>query len=127
MSKKRKVSQKEKDLFITILKESEGGRFWEVIVKGGGSITNQSRHDTWVAVSKHFSEAMEAEFTSKQCKDLLSRIKESHKKNHDSGLTKFKKDCSKTDKNDLVVIDGDDRTIRFRGLTERDRLCTNMR
>ena len=61
MSKKRKViSPKEKDLFLTILNESEGGRFWEVIVKGGGRVTNQSRHDTWVAVSKHFSEAIEA-------------------------------------------------------------------
>ena len=97
MSKKRKViSPKEKDLFITILKESEGGRFWEVIVKGGGSVTNQSRHDTWVKVSKHFSEAMEAEFTPKQCKDLWGRIKEGLKKNHDSGLSKFKKDCSMT-------------------------------
>ena len=61
MSKKRKaISPKEKDLFVTILKESEDGRFWEVIVKDGCSVTNQSRHDTWVAVSKHFSEAMEA-------------------------------------------------------------------
>ena len=40
MSKKRKaISPKEKDLFVTILKESEGGRFWEVIVKGGGRAT----------------------------------------------------------------------------------------
>ena len=114
-------------MFITILKESEGGRFWEVIVKGGGSVTNQSRHDTWVAVSKHFSEAMEAEFTWKRCKDLWSRIKESLKKNHDSGLSKLIKDYSKTDENDFVVIDGDDRTIRFKGLTERDRFCINMR
>ena len=88
------MSPKEKDLFITILKESEGGRFWEVIVKGGGSVSNQSRHDTWVAVSKHFSEAMDAEFTSKQCKDFWGRIKEGYKKNNDSGLSKFKKDCS---------------------------------
>ena len=50
MSKKRKViSPKEKDLFITILKESEGGRFWDVIVKG---VRKQSHHDTWVSVSK---------------------------------------------------------------------------
>ena len=97
MSKKRKViSPKEKDLFVTILKKSEGGRLWDVIVKDGGSVTNQSRHDTWVAVSKHFSEAMEAEFTLKQCKDLWSSIKEGLKKIHDSGLSKFKKECSKT-------------------------------
>ena len=31
------------------------------------------------------------------------------------------------DVNDFVVIDGDDRTTRFRGQTERDRLCTDMR
>ena len=72
-------------------------------------VTNQSRHDNWVAVSKHFSEAMEAEFTSKQFKGLWSRIKESLKKNHDLGFTKFKKDCSKTDENDFVVIDSDDK------------------
>ena len=81
MSKKRKaIRPKEKDLFVTILKKSEGGRFWEVIVKGGSSVTNPSRHDTWVVLSKHFSEAMEAEFTSKQCKDLWSGIKEGLKK-----------------------------------------------
>ena len=41
MSKKRKViSPKEKDLFKTILKESEGGQCWEVTLKGGGSVTN---------------------------------------------------------------------------------------
>ena len=113
MSKRRKsISPKEKDLFVTILKESEGGRFWEVIVKGGGRVTNQSRHDTWVAVSKHFSEAMEAEFTSKQCKDLWSRIKEGLKKNHDSGLSKLKKDCSKTGGGPSPIpppsMDGDD-------------------
>ena len=90
-------------------------------------VTNQSRHDNWVAVSKHFSEAMEAEFTSKQFKGLWSRIKESIKKNHDWGSQSSIQKCSKIDENDFVVIDGDDRTIRFRGLTERDRLCTNMR
>ena len=31
------------------------------------------------------------------------------------------------DENDFVVIDSDDRTTRFRGQTERDRLCMNMR
>ena len=44
MSKKRKViSPKEKDLFVTILKESEGGRFWEVIVKGVGGLCNKPK------------------------------------------------------------------------------------
>ena len=85
MSKKRKVVLSPKE------KESEDGRFWEVIIKGGGSVTNQSRHDKWVAVSKHFSEAMEAEFTSKQFKGLWSRIKESIKKNHDWGSQSSKR------------------------------------
>ena len=63
-------------------------------------------------MSKHFSEAMEAEFTSKQCKDLWSRIKEGNKKNHDSGLSKFKKHCSKTSgglsTTPPPLMDGDD-------------------
>ena len=63
-------------------------------------------------MSKHFSEDMEAEFTSKQCTDLWSRIKERLNKNHVSGLSKFKKDCSKTgggpSPTPPPLMDGDD-------------------
>ena len=77
-------SDKDKNMFMRILREGENGRF------GSGSVTNQNRHDVWVAVAKHFSEAIGISTDSKQCKDLWSRIKEATKKRHDKQLSQFK-------------------------------------
>ena len=87
-------SDKDKNMFMRILREGEKGRFWKTIAQGSGSVTNQNRHDVWVAVAKHFSEAIGISTDSKQCKDLWSRIKEATKKRHDKQLSQFKSSCS---------------------------------
>ena len=68
------------------MKTSDGGRFWKTIVVGDGDVTNQDRHDSWVAVAKQFSKVMAMEFTTKQCMDLWFRMKASKKIKHDSKI-----------------------------------------
>ena len=91
MKKRKNISEENKKLFLSIMKTSDGGRFWKTIVVGDGDVTYQDRHNSWVAVAKQFSEVMVMEFTPKQCKDLWFRIKASKKIKHD-----LKKDCAKT-------------------------------
>ena len=76
---KRRASPRDKEIFLSIMETSEGGRFWNIIVvgDGDGDVTNQDRRDAWVAVAQQFSAAMALEFTPKQCKDLWFRIKAS--------------------------------------------------
>ena len=83
MKKRTNISEENKELFLSIMKTSDGGRFWKTIVVGDGEVTNQDRHDSWVAVAKQFSEVMAMEFTPKQYKDLWFRIKASKKIKHD--------------------------------------------
>ena len=45
-------SEENNELFLLIMKMSDGGRFWKTIVVGDGDVTNQDRHDSWVAVAK---------------------------------------------------------------------------
>ena len=48
---KRRFSPRDKEIFLSIMKTSEGGRFWNIIVVGDGDVTNQDRSDAWVAVA----------------------------------------------------------------------------
>ena len=59
----RRISPRDKEIFLSIMETSEGGRFWNIIVVGDGDVTNQDRSDAWVAVAQQFSEAMAIEFT----------------------------------------------------------------
>ena len=34
------------------MKTCDGGCFWKTIVVGDGDVTNQDRHNSWVAVAK---------------------------------------------------------------------------
>ena len=93
MNKRKNISEENKELFLSIMKTSDGGRFWKTIVVGDGDVTYQDRHNSWVAVAKQFSEVMVMEFTPKQCKDVWFRIKASKKIRHDSKiLSQFNKD-----------------------------------
>ena len=47
----RRNSPRDKEIFLSIMKTSEGGRFWNIIVVGDGDVTNQDRSDAWVAVA----------------------------------------------------------------------------
>ena len=50
----RRFSPRDKEIFLSIMKTSEGGRFWNKIVVGDGDITNQDRRDAWVALANGF-------------------------------------------------------------------------
>ena len=111
MKKRTNISEENKEPFLSIMKTSDGGRFWKTIVVGDGDVTYQDRHNSWVAVAKQFSEVMVMEFTPKQFKDVWFRIKASKKIRHDS-MSQFKEDCAKTgggsSPNLPSVMDGDD-------------------
>ena len=40
---KRRFSPRDKEIFLSIMKTSEGGRFWNIIVVGDGDVTNQDK------------------------------------------------------------------------------------
>ena len=48
---KRRISPRDKEIFLSIMETSEGGRFWNIIVVGDGDVTNQDPSDAWVAVA----------------------------------------------------------------------------
>ena len=84
----------EKEIFMNIMKTSEGGKFWKVIVESKGGTTNSSRHDVWVQVAKIFNESTGKNLDSSQIKALWGRIKIERKKKHDN--KKYKEACAKT-------------------------------
>ena len=49
-------SDREKQIFIGICKNTDGGKIWKVITQGVS--TNQQRHDAWLKVANLFSEAI---------------------------------------------------------------------
>ena len=42
---KRRISPRDKEIFLSIMETTEGGRFWNIIVVGDGDVTNQDRSD----------------------------------------------------------------------------------
>ena len=98
MTTKRKgrtgYTDNEKEIFMNIMKTSEGGKFWKVIVESKGGTTNSSRHDVWVQVAKIFNESTGKNLDSTQIKALWGRIKIERKKKHDN--KKYKEACAKT-------------------------------
>ena len=53
MKKRTNISEENEELFLyKIMRTSDGGCFWKTIVVGDGDVTNQDRHDSWVAVAK---------------------------------------------------------------------------
>ena len=45
---KRRISPRDKEIFLSIMETSEGGRFWNIIVVGDADVTNQDRRDAQV-------------------------------------------------------------------------------
>ena len=67
--------EKDKKIFVSIIKSSEGGRFARVITSKDPesecsvtSATNQQRHDVWKDVSKVFSQSIGKDIDNDQCK-----------------------------------------------------------
>ena len=121
--KKRKprtsFNEKDKRIFLNIIKNSEGGRFAKVITSKDSEsesnaipATNQQRHDVWKDLSKIFSRSISKEVDNEQCKQLWFRIKGEAKKKHDGKVMSFKRTCAITGGGQAPQpppdIDGDD-------------------
>ena len=111
--KKLTYSDNEKEIFLNIMKTSEGGRFWKTIVEGKGG-SNSNRHDVWLKVTRIFNTATGREADWEQIKAMWTRIKKKMKEKHDSSaLTRdFKKSCAETGGGPSPMLppqdDGDD-------------------
>ena len=111
--KKSVYSENEIEIFLNIMKTSEGGRFWKTIVEGKGG-TNSNRHDVWLKVTEIFNTATGRENDWEQMKAFWTRIKKKIKNKHDSSaLTRdFKKSCAQTGGGPSPMLppqdDGDD-------------------
>ena len=95
--------EKDKKIFVSIIKSSEGGRFARVITSKDPesecsvtSATNQQRHDVWNDVSIIFGRSIGKDVSANQCKQLWCRMKADAKKEHDSKTLKFKRTCAIT-------------------------------
>ena len=97
MKRKRTAfDKKEKEIFCTILKNSDGGRIWRIINEG--TTTNQTRHDAWTRVAKLFNESTGKEMNNTQVRAMYVRMKDKIKKKHDHDAIDrdFNKSCAKT-------------------------------
>ena len=97
MKRKRTAfDKKEKEIFCTILKNSDGGRIWRIIYEG--TTTNQTRHDAWTRVAKLFNESTGKEMNNTQVRAMYVRMKDKIKKKHDHDAIDrdFNKSCAKT-------------------------------
>ena len=111
--KKSTYSDNEKEIFLNIMKTSEGGRFWKTIVEGKGG-SNSNRHDVWLKVTQIFNTATGREADWEQMKAMWTRIKKKMKEKHDSSALNrdFKKSCAETGGGPSPMLppqaDGDD-------------------
>ena len=67
--------EKDKRIFLNIIKNSEGGKFVKVITSKESEsessltpATNQQRHDLWKDLSRIFSRSISKEVDNEQCK-----------------------------------------------------------
>ena len=75
MKRKRTAyDKKEKEIFCSILKNSDGGRIWRIINEG--TTTNQTRHDAWTRVAKLFNESTGKEMNNRQVRAMYVRMKD---------------------------------------------------
>ena len=90
--------KKEKEIFLSILKNSEGGKFWKIIIEGTAKA--QTRHDVWLKVTELFNNSTGRRLDFKQIKAMWLRIKDNTKKKHDSAAVtrqkEFNRSCALT-------------------------------
>ena len=95
-SKRNFFDKREKEIFLSILQQSESGRLWKVITEGTSK--NQEKHDVWTKVAKLFSENTGKNIDFIKAKQMWFRLKDSSKKKHDVNVIdkNFNKECAKT-------------------------------
>ena len=86
--------QKEKEIFLSILKNSEGGKLWNIITQGTAKA--QTRHDVWLKVTELFNESTGRKLNFKQIKALWLRIKDNTKKKHDNAAVSREKEFNRS-------------------------------
>ena len=72
--RKNIFSDNEKDMFVNILKTSENGYFWKVLVEDSESSSITEKHDVWVKVAKLFSEVTKKSIDVLHARKLWSRM-----------------------------------------------------
>ena len=87
---------KEKDIFLSIVRNSKGGKFWSIL--NNGTSKNQERHDVWLQVTDIFNKATGKHLEFQQVKAMWLRIKEKEKKKRDKEANnrEFNKACAMT-------------------------------
>ena len=95
-SKRNFFDKREKEIFLSILQQSESGRLWKVITEGTSK--NQEKHDVWTKVAELFSENTGKNIDFIKAKQMWFRLKDSSKKKHDVNVIdkNFNKECAKT-------------------------------
>ena len=90
------IDERDKQLFVSILRELDGGKIWKIIKEG--TSTNQTRYDAWERVTKEFNEATGKGLNREQVRAMYMRIKDKQKKKKDAKAIDrdFRKSCSTT-------------------------------
>ena len=79
-----KIIDEHKDLFLSIINETDNGKLKQVIASG---ITiNVQKHRVWERVSEIFSKESCLNFDAEKCRKFYSRLKIEAKKTHDSAI-----------------------------------------
>ena len=88
-------SNADKDIFMDIMKNADGGKLFKVVMSG--TTTNDMKHRTWQRVSELFKNNTGLEVNTEQCRRLFTRMKAEEKQRHDYEINKsFMSQCSKT-------------------------------
>jgi hypothetical protein len=118
--KRNTFDQKEKEIFLNIMKQSHGGKFWKTITEGVPN--KQKSHDVWLEVTLIFNDATGKELDYKQIKAMWNRLKDGAKKKHDSAAVnrEFNRACALTGGGAAPVLppeeDGDDLDLNLHDL-----------
>ena len=73
--------ERDKEILVQIIKETDGGRFWKMVKEGAGN--NTHKHMGWEKFTKTFNAATDKNCERKKVRELYERIKTQKKKNHD--------------------------------------------
>ena len=68
--------QRDKEIFLDIVHNAEGGRLGEIITQTDNPVSNQERHEVWVKVSEKFSKALGKNIPPRGCKNYWARLKQ---------------------------------------------------
>ena len=93
--KRQDYSQSEKEIFMDIIKNSDGGNLFKIVM--AGTSTNEMKFRVWEKVSAEFRKCTGVDIDHVKCRKLFARLKQEEKQKHDSQVNKqFMVECAKT-------------------------------